>query len=46
MFDINYQEEHEADFHQKSKCQYCKKEFPASDLNKHQNNCDMQTQFC
>lgn len=35
MYDINFQEEHEEDFHKKAKCQYCKREYPASETIKH-----------
>ena len=46
MFDVNFQEEHEEEFHRKETCPYCKADFPAADFRAHENNCPSKPRFC
>ena len=46
MFDINFKDEHEEEFHRKEKCPHCTKEFPSSDFKEHEKKCDLKPKFC
>ena len=46
MYDINFQEDHEEEFHKKEKCTYCSKEFPKNDFLKHKDSCSLKPKFC
>lgn len=35
MFDINFKEDHEEEFHRKDKCPHCSKEFSQADFKEH-----------
>lgn len=46
MYDINFQEEHEEEFHKMASCKYCQKQFKPNEVARHENKCDARTQFC
>ena len=46
MYDINFQEEHEEEFHKMENCPHCKTSFNANDLPQHERKCPQKPKFC
>lgn len=46
MVDINYQEDHDQEFHTLAPCQYCKKQFKGDELTKHETGCTSKPKYC
>ena len=46
MVDVNYQEEHNLEFHVLTPCKFCKVELKKDDLVRHEDSCKARPKYC